>query len=260
MSVIDDMVPLLKKLRLSGLLLSLEVRLRQAVDDKLAHEEFLYRLLCDEVERRDAKQLNQRLRRASFEQHKTLEDFDFAFNAKLPREKVIELATCTFVERRRNVLLIGPTGVGKSHLAQAFGHRACRAGHSVLYVSAHDMLKSLRAARADNSYDRKLLRLTSPDLLIIDDLGLRPLTDDEPLDLYEIIRARYERASTVVTSNRAVPELGPLFGDPLLASAALDRLLHDADVLTLEGDSFRNPPPPKRRRRKSNNTPKEARP
>lgn len=257
MSAHDDLVPLLKKLRMSGILQTLELRTRQAAEDNIAPGEFLYRVLTDEVERRDGKQLDQRLRRASFEHHKTLEDFDFVFNPAIPRARIIDLATCTFVERHENVLLIGPTGTGKSHIAQALGHRACRAGHAVLYVTAQDLLKQLRAARADSSYDRRLLRFVSPDLLIIDDLGLRPLTGDEPVDLYEIIRQRYERASTLLTSNRAVEELPALFGDALLASAAMDRLLHGAHVLVLDGDSYRNPPP-ERSRRSSPKGQKEA--
>lgn len=243
MSLADELLPLLKKLRMSGVLQTLELRTQQAADDNLSHQEFLLRLLSDEVERRDDKQLGARIRRASFEQHRTLEDFDFVFNPAVPKSKVIDLATCSFVPRHENVLLIGPTGVGKSHLAQALGHRACRAGHSVLYVAAHEMLRQLRAARADHSYDRRLLRFTTPELLIIDDLGLRPLSSEEPVDLYEIIRQRYERTATLLTSNRAVDELAPLFGDPLLASAAMDRLLHHAHVLVIDGDSYRNPPP-----------------
>lgn len=242
MSVHDDLVPILKKLRMSGVLSSIELRTKEATDDGLSHAEFLYRLLHDEVERRESKQLSLRLRRASFDSNKSLEDFDFHFNPNVPKAKVIDLATCQFVERQSNVLLVGPTGVGKSHLAQALGQRACRAGHSALYVSAHDMLMQLRAARADQSFDRKLLRFTGPDVLIIDDLGLRPLEGDEPIDLYEIIRRRYERGSIVITSNRSLEELAPLFGDPLLASAAMDRLLHHSHVLVLEGKSFRNPP------------------
>ena len=199
------------------------------------------KILSDEVERRDSKQLDQRLRRASFEHARTLEDFDFAFNPQVPRAKVLELATCAFVARRENVCLVGQTGVGKSHIAQALGHRACVAGHSVLFIPAHQLLTELRAARGDATYDRKLSRFTTPDLLIIDDLGLRALQGDEPMDLYEIIRQRYERGSLVITSNRAIEEWPPLFHDPLLAGAALDRLLHHGEVIALEGESYRNP-------------------
>lgn len=243
MSPTDELVPLLKKLRLSGVLQTLDLRTRQAVDDDLTHGEFLLRLLTDEVERRDSKQLDQRVRRANFEHAKTIEDFDFVFNPAVPKAKVLDLATCAFVAKRQNVLLIGPTGVGKSHVGEAIGHRGCRAGYTTLYTPANEMLAQLRAARADNSYERRLLRYTSPELLIIDDLGLRPLTRDEPVDLYEVIRARYERASTIITSNRDVTELGALFGDPLLAAAAMDRLLHGAHVIVMEGASYRNPPP-----------------
>lgn len=249
MSQQDEMIGLLKKLRLSGVLTTLDLRTRQAVDDNLAHGDFLFRLLLDEVERRDAGHLDQRVRRANFDHQTTLEDFDFTFNPKIPKTKVTDLATCLFVARKENVLLVGHSGVGKSHIAQAIGHRACRAGHAVLYVAASDMLKQLRAARADGSYDRRLLRFTSPALLVVDDLGLRPLTGDEPGDIYEIIRQRYQRGSTIITTNRDVEELPALFGDPLLASAAMDRLLHDAHVLEFDGDSFRNPPPEKRRKR-----------
>jgi DNA replication protein DnaC len=248
MSPTDDLVTLLKKLRLSGVLQSLELRIKQAVDDDLAHSEFVYRLLADEVERRNAKQLTMRIRRANFEHAKTIEDFDFQFNASVPKAKILELATCSFVERHDNVVIVGPTGVGKSHLGQALGHRACRAGYTALYSSAHDLLTQLRAARGDGTYEKRLLRLTTPDLLVVDDLGLRGLANDEPSDLFEIIRRRYERASTIMTSNRDVAEWPPLFGNALLASAAMDRLLHHAHVVVIEGDSYRNPPANRRKK------------
>jgi DNA replication protein DnaC len=240
MTVYDDLLPVLKKLRLSGVLQSLDLRVREGADDNLAHAEFLFRLLTDEVERRDGKQLDQRLRRAQFEHNKTVEDFDFRFNPAVPKAQLIELATCAFIPRREVVCLVGPAGVGKSHLAQALGHRACMAGHSVLYVSANQMFRQLRSSRADLSLDRCMLRFTTPELLIIDDLGLRPLRDQEPEDLYEIIRHRYERSATIITSNRAISEWYPLFGDELLASAAMDRLLHHAAVIELAGASYRS--------------------
>ena len=246
MASTDELVSVLKKLRLSGVLQTLPLRVRQAVDENLDQQEFLYRLLHDEVERRDGKQLQLRLGRANFEHERTLEDFDFLFNPGVPRAKIVDLATCVFVDRHEVVLLLGPAGVGKSHLAQALGHRAVRKGHSVLYTGATPMFAQLRAARGDGSFDRRLLKYTSPDLLIIDDLGLMPLRGDEPADLYEIIRQRYEHGAMILTSNRDIEELPPLFGDPLLASAAMDRLLHHGHVVAIEGDSYRNPPPTRR--------------
>jgi DNA replication protein DnaC len=250
MSITDELIPLLKKLRLSGVLQSLELRLKQAREDSLPYEEFLFRLL-----RRGRTPGREAARAAcaarQLEHAKTLEDFDFHFQ---PERAELE------GHRPRDVRLRGPAtervaartdGVGKSHIAQALGHRACRLGKTVLYVAAQDLFKQLRAARADGTHDRKLLRFTSPDLLIVDDLGLRALRDDEPVALYEIIRARYERHATVITSNRTAEEMGALFGDPLLASAAMDRLLHDAHVLILDGASFRNPPAERRKSKKN---------
>jgi len=241
MGTLDDLVPVLKKLRLSGVMKTLDLRKREALDDDLGIEEFLYRLLQDEVERRDSKQTELRMRRANFEGQKRLEDFEFSFNPKIPKSRIVDLAACHFVEKRENVLLIGPTGVGKSHLAQAIGERACRAGNSVLFISAQRLFAQLRGSRADQTYEKKLLRFTTPDVLVIDDLGLRPLERDEPLDLYEIIRTRYETGSMIITSNRAIEEWYALFPDDLMASAAMDRLMHHAEVVLLEGQSYRNP-------------------
>lgn len=240
MTPTDDLAAVLKKLRLSGVLLTLSTRVEQAVDENLDQEEFLYRLLHDEAERRDGKQLERRLARANFEHEKTMEDFDFHFNPGVPRAKVIDLATCQFVDRHEVVLLVGATGVGKSHLAQALGHRAVRRGHNVLYTGVNALFAQLRAARGDGSLDRRMLKYTSPDLLIIDDLGLMPLRGDEPADLYELIRHRYERGAMIISSNRALPEWPPLFNDPLLASAAMDRLLHHSHLVEIEGDSYRS--------------------
>lgn len=242
MSVMNQLPTLLKKLRLSGVLESLEARVSQASQEDLSYEEFLLRLICDEVERREQKQLALRLRRAQFDSDKSLEEFDFKFNANIPKGRLLELGCCKFVSRKENICLVGPAGVGKSHIAQALGQRACKSGYRVLFMSARQMLMEMRASRADGSWDKQLSRLLAPEVLIIDDLGLAPLRGDEPMDLYEVIRGRYEKGSLIVTSNRAMEEWYPLFGDALLASAAMDRLLHHAHVVVMQGDSFRNPP------------------
>tara|TARA_B100001123_G_scaffold406947_1_gene498709 strand:- start:397 stop:1140 length:744 start_codon:yes stop_codon:yes gene_type:complete len=235
----DELTPLLKKLRLSGVLETLDLRVSEAVSDEVSHHEFLTRLLRDEVERREAKQLAVRLRRANFEHAKTLADFEFAFNPSLPKAAIVDLANCTFIGKRQNVLLVGQTGVGKSHIAQALGHRACLTGHKVLFVTAQDLFRDLRAARADNSVGKRMQRYLNADLLILDDLGLHPLQHTDPVDLYELICGRYERGSIVVTSNRDVDELMALFPDPILGNAAMDRLLHHATTLRLTGRSYR---------------------
>ncbi len=239
MQLSHQLVPKLKSLRLSGILETLDVRNQQAIDGKLSYVDFLERLLEDEVERRGQKQLKLRLRRAAFDLEKTLEGFDFAFNLSINRGQIFDLATCRFVERRENVLIQGPAGVGKSHLAQALGHEACRRGCDVLFASAARMLAHLNGGRADGTYERRLATYTRPDLLIVDDFGLKSLQPPAPEDLYEIINERYEHGSMIVTSNRAFSEWPDLFHSPLLASAALDRLAHRAHQIVITGDSYR---------------------
>ncbi len=175
MMTCESLTPVLKRLRLSGVLQTLDLRTKEAVDGDLSHTEFLYRLCSDEIERREAKQLDMRMRKASFESTKHMDDFEWSFNPEIPKDKLIDLATCGFIPKRENVLLIGPAGVGKSHIAQAIGERACRAGSTVCYTTAHKMLSELRASRADRTYDKRMLRFTAPELLVIDDFGLRPL-------------------------------------------------------------------------------------
>lgn len=239
MDLIHQLTPMLKQLRLSGILESLELRNRAAVDGKLSYVEFLAQLCEDEVARRAQAKLKMRLRRAAFDPQKTIETFDFAATPKLNQKELIDLATCRFLERKQNVFFVGPAGVGKSHLAQSLGHEACRRGYDVVFLTAARALALLNAGRADGSYERRLQSLLRPDLLILDDFGLKPLRPPAPEDMYEVIAGRYERGSIVITSNRAFPEWPDLFSEPLLASAALDRLGHDAHQIVITGDSYR---------------------
>ena len=236
---LQHLVPQLKQLRLSGILDSLEVRTQQASSEQWSYLEFLTRLVQDEVERRGQKQLALRVRRGGLGSNKTLASFDFGFNATINRQVVHDLATCAFVRQHRNVLICGQTGVGKSHLAQALAHEGARQGFDVLFTSAHQMLVSINAGRADGSYERRLAGYVKPALLVLDDFGLKPLPANGPADMYDVIDQRYERASIILTSNRAPGEWPELFGDPLLASAGLDRLAHRATLLTITGRSFR---------------------
>jgi DNA replication protein DnaC len=239
MEMTHQLIPFLKRLRLSGILETLEARNLQAIDGKWTYVEFLARLLEDEVERRGQKQLALRIRRAAVNTTKTLEGFDFNFNPGLNRQQILDLSTCGYIRQKRNVLICGPTGVGKSHLAQALVHEACRKGYTALFVNTYRMLQHINGGRADGTLEKRFQTYLRPDLLVLDDFGLKALHPPAPEDLYDVINARYERGSIILTSNRAPEEWPDLFGNPLLASAGLDRLNHSAVVVVITGTSFR---------------------
>ena len=183
MELTHQLTPMLRTLRLSGILETLEVRNRQAVEQQSSFVEFLTTLLHDEVERRAQSKLRLRLRRAAFDPTKTLEGFDFSFNPKLNKAQLFDLATCAFIERHENVLIYGPTGVGKSHVSQALAHEACRRGHEVLFINTTKMLTHLAGGRADGTHEQRLARYTRPALLGLDEFGLKALRAPGPEDL-----------------------------------------------------------------------------
>lgn len=239
MELNHQLTPYLTKLRLSGILQTLETRNRQAIEGRWSYTEFLARLLEDEVERRAQKQLSLRVRRSQVNSTKTLETFDFAFNPTVNRQQLLHLATCEFVRQHRNVLICGPTGTGKTHLAQALVHEACRQGFDAHFTSVARMLQHLNGGRADGTFERRLQGYLRPDLLVLDDFGLKPLQPPAPGDLYDVIDGRYEQGSVILTSNRAPTEWPEVFLDPLLASAGLDRLGDRAEVVVMTGASYR---------------------
>ncbi len=229
----------LKRLRLSGLLATLQDRVSYAKGVKLPYVEFLELILQDEVQRREQNSLNKRMKYASLDSNQTLERFGWDAKITVDRNILKELFSLEFIDRKENVIFCGPVGVGKTFLANALAHSACRRGKKVLMLRAHKIFKVLLQSRADNSFEKELIRFISPDLLGIDDFGLQKLTHQEANDFYEIVVERYGKASTIITSNRHIDEWGALFDDPILANSALDRLAHNAYQLIVEGESYR---------------------
>jgi DNA replication protein DnaC len=230
-----EIIPMLKQLRLSGILDSLETRNRKAIDEKFSYMDFLATVITDEIARRSQKRLASALRRANFRNQKTLEEFDFSFNPNLNRQLIMELASGRFIEEKVCVLIVGPCGTGKSHIAQALGHCAIRAGQDVLFTTVSRMLGQLHAARATNGFDRSFAKLAAVDLLIIDDFGLKPLKGTQDEDFHDVIAERYERKSTIVTSNLDIPEWADAFPNRILGAATIDRLRHGAYKVVLDG-------------------------
>jgi DNA replication protein DnaC len=229
----------LKQLRLSGLAQTLEVRLQEASANRLSHAEFLELLLQDEVAVRSERQIARRTKAARFRDQKTLQDFDWDFNPALKRRQIFDLAAGDFVRQRRDVLLAGPPGVGKSHLCQAIGLALVKAGWTVLYRSIFDAVRDFLQEEALDGHDQMLAQYLKPDLLILDDMGMKQLPKRSGEYLFEVIMRRHELRSTMMTSNRPLQDWGKLIGDVPSATAILDRLLEHAEIIQITGRSYR---------------------
>lgn len=242
----------LRKLRLSGLTQSLEVRLQEAAANRLSHAEFLELILQDELAIRGDRLIQRRTKAAMFRELKTLDQFNFAFNPSINKQQIYDLATCHFIREAKDVLWLGPPGVGKSFLVQAVGYQAIKSGFLVYYRSVFDVVRDFMQDEAFHGQDKVLTRYLKPDLLIIDDMGMKQLPPRSGEFLFEIIMRRYELKSTMMTSNRPIEEWGKLVGDVPAASAILDRFLHHAELIEITGKSYRlhdrnasRPPQPK---------------
>jgi len=229
----------LKELRLSGMIASLDVRLQEARANRLDYPEFLELLIYDEMAVRQDRKTGRALKKAAFNNLKTLEHFNWQFNPNLERNRFYELATCKFIRDARDILFIGPPGTGKTHLAQAVGYEAIKAGFHVVYRSIFDVVRDLLRAENLGKQDAVLNKYLKPDLLIVDDMGLKQLPNKAGEYLFEVIMRRYEVRSTMMTSNRPIEDWGKLIGDVPTAGAILDRLLQHAEIIPFKGKSYR---------------------
>jgi DNA replication protein DnaC len=230
---------MLKRLRLSGLTATLDVRLQEAAASKLNHLEFLELIVQDELAVRQDRLISRRTNAADFRDQKSLQDFDWDFNPTIPRKRIFELATGRFLLERRDVLFVGPPGVGKSHLAQGIGLALLKAGYTVYYRSIFDAVRDLLHDEAFEGHDRIMTKFLKPDLLILDDMGIKQLPKRSGEFLFEIIMRRHQVRSTMMTSNRPLEDWGKLVADAATATAILDRFLQDVELIELTGKSYR---------------------
>lgn len=236
----DQMATTLRKLRLSGAAQTLDVRLQEAAGNNLSHEEFFELVLQDELNIRKDRMIRRRVKMAAFRQGvRTLEDFSWDFNPSIKRKQIYELATCQFIRESRDVLFLGPPGVGKTFLSEALGYQAIRMGYTVLYRSIFDLVREFMQDEAFEGEERTMAKYLKADLLLIDDMGMKMLPKKSGEFLFEIIMRRHQTRSTIMTSNRPIEEWGKLIGDVPSATAILDRFLQTAEVIEISGRSYR---------------------
>jgi DNA replication protein DnaC len=235
----DALMNMLRNLRLSGLAETLEMRLQEASGNRLTHAEFLELILQDELLVRGQRQIARRVKAAAFRDLKSLEDFDWGFNPSIKKNEMADLATGRFLKERRDVLFCGPPGTGKSHVVQAIGYHLIKLGYVVFYRSIFDVVRDFLHDEAMDGHDRVMARYLKPDLLIIDDFGMKQLPKRSGEFLFEIVMRRHETRSTIMTTNRPLEDWGKILGDMATATAILDRFLHHAEIITITGKSYR---------------------
>lgn len=235
----EELLDGLKRLKLRHTRDHVDDFCRIAATKDMSFHDFLKMVIQEEIAAREETQRAKRIRSARLPGHKTLADFDFSFQPSIPKREVLELETLRFVENHENVVLLGPPGLGKTHIATALAYEAAVQGKDVLFTTAQDLIDGLYAAMADGTVKQKLRSLAKLDLIVVDELGYLPMDDTAGNHLFQLVSNAYERQSLIVTSNRPFEEWGALFPSPSLASATLDRLLHHVFVLTFSGESYR---------------------
>jgi DNA replication protein DnaC len=235
----------LKRLKLSGMVDTIELRLLESQQNQLSYSEFLSMLVLDEIEKRDMAKLQRLIKQANLGPEKTLESFDLTFNPSINAAYIRELANCQFIDKGENILLLGPTGTGKTHLAKAICHAACRKYLTVAFFSCYQFFNELNKATLTNHHDQLMKRLMKVDLLAIDDFAFKKIDQQSAEFLYAIVDTRYGVKSIILTSNRAMTDWASIFPDPVVANAILDRVAHNAHQIVIKGESYRKKFKPK---------------
>lgn len=229
----------LRQFKLAGIVKSLEIRNKFAIDNNISYLEFMELLMDDELVNRKANSFGKRLIKSKIITMKSIDEFDFNYQPKLNKKHILDLASCRFINENKNIVLMGKPGVGKTHLANALGLEALKQGYNVLFLHINDLIDKLNTAKADGSYRQLMNILCATDLLILDELGFKKIPAEFIDGVFEVIRKRYEAGSIIITSNRNFEDWSNIFGDAVMASAIVDRLVHHAFIIKIDGDSFR---------------------
>ena len=229
----------LRELKLAGIVKSLETRNKYALENNIAYLEFLETLIEDEYANRLSNSFQKRFSKSKLNPEKSIDEYDFKYQPELDKKLIHELASCRFINQNKNIVLMGKPGVGKTHLANAFGMEAIKQGYKVAFMHVNELIEKLSASRADGTYNFTLNQFLGTDLLILDEIGFKKLPSAGLDDFFEIIRKRYEKGSIVITTNRNFEDWGNVFGDNVLASAIIDRIVHHAFIIKINGESFR---------------------